>query len=165
MTITTITPQKEKRTLKSFFPIVEWLPKYKSSWLRFDVIAALTVWALVVPEAMAYAGIAGMPPEAGLYAAPLALIGYAIFGTSKHLNVGPSSTVAALSFSVVVGLAGKKRPERPAVAAHDEELVFPRRCRIGTKGDRRPVRRPVWAEVVAPSAGQPLHIPTSAFTT
>ena len=52
---------------------------------------------------MAYAGIAGMPPEAGLYAAPLALIGYAIFGTSKHLNVGPSSTVAALSFSVVAG--------------------------------------------------------------
>ena len=105
MTTTTITPQKEKRTLKSYFPIVEWLPKYKSSWLRPDLIAALTVWALVVPEAMAYAGIAGMPPEAGLYAAPLALIGYAIFGTSKHLNVGPSSTVAALSFSVVAGLA------------------------------------------------------------
>ena len=46
-----------------------------------------------------------MPPEYGLYAAPLALIGYAIFGTSRHLNVGPSSTVAALSFGVVVGLA------------------------------------------------------------
>ena len=105
MTTTTITPTKEKRTLKSFFPIVEWLPKYKVSWLRFDVIASLTVWALVVPEAMAYAGIAGMPPEYGLYAAPLALIGYAIFGTSKHLNVGPSSTVAALSYSVVIGLA------------------------------------------------------------
>jgi len=91
--------------LRSFFPIVSWLPKYKISWLRFDFIAALTVWALVVPEAMAYAGIAGMPPEACLYAAPLALIGYAIFGTSKHLNVGPSSTVAALSFSVVAGMA------------------------------------------------------------
>jgi high affinity sulfate transporter 1 len=105
MTTTTITPQKTKRTFKSFFPIVEWLPKYQTSWLRFDLIAALTVWALVVPEAMAYAGIAGMPPEYGLYAAPLALIGYAIFGTSRHLNVGPSSTVAALSFSVIVGLA------------------------------------------------------------
>jgi high affinity sulfate transporter 1 len=53
---------------------------------------------------MAYAGIAGMPPEYGLYAAPLALLGYAIFGTSKQLNVGPSSTVAALSFSVIAGL-------------------------------------------------------------
>jgi high affinity sulfate transporter 1 len=54
---------------------------------------------------MAYAGIAGMPPETGLYAAMLALVGYAIFGTSKHLNVGPSSTVAALSFAVVTPLA------------------------------------------------------------
>jgi len=105
MTTTTITAQKPKRTLVSFFPIVGWLPKYQSAWLRPDLIAALTVWALVVPEAMAYAGIAGVPPEYGLYAAPLALLGYAIFGTSRHLNVGPSSTVAALSFSVVVGLA------------------------------------------------------------
>ena len=69
---------QSKRTLKSFFPILDWLPKYQSSWLRLDVIAALTLWALLVPEAMAYAGIAGMPPETGLYAAPLALIAYAI---------------------------------------------------------------------------------------
>ena len=104
MTVTTLTKQKSKRTLKSFFPIVSWLPKYKTSWLSPDTIAALTVWALLVPEAMAYAGIAGMPPEYGLYAAPLALLGYAIFGTSKHMNVGPSSTVAALSFSTLAGL-------------------------------------------------------------
>ena len=105
MTTTTLKPQKRKRTLKSFFPILEWLPKYQSTWFRLDVIAALTLWALLVPEAMAYAGIAGMPPETGLYAAPLALLGYAIFGTSKHLNVGPSSALAALSLSVVIGFA------------------------------------------------------------
>ena len=104
MTTTTLTRQKSKRTLKSFFPILSWLPKYNKSWLQPDTIAALTVWALLVPEAMAYAGIAGMPPEYGLYAAPLALLGYAIFGTSRHLNVGPSSTVAALSFSTIAGL-------------------------------------------------------------
>jgi high affinity sulfate transporter 1 len=104
MTTTTLTRQKPKRTIKTFFPIVSWLPKYKASLLQPDTIAALTVWALLVPEAMAYAGIAGMPPEYGLYAAPLALLGYAIFGTSKHLNVGPSSTVAALSFSIIAGL-------------------------------------------------------------
>ena len=74
--------------IRSFVPILEWLPKYKKAWLRWDLIAALTVWALLVPEAMAYAGIAGMPPEAGLYAAPLALLGYAIFGTSRQLNGG-----------------------------------------------------------------------------
>jgi high affinity sulfate transporter 1 len=104
MTITTLTRQKSKRTFRSFFPILSWLPKYNKSWLRPDTIAALTVWALLVPESMAYAGIAGMPPEYGLYAAPLALLGYAIFGTSKHMNVGPSSTVAALSFSTLAGL-------------------------------------------------------------
>jgi len=59
--------QKEsKSTLKSFIPILEWLPKYDKSWLKLDAIAALTVWALLVPEGMAYAGIAGMPPETGL---------------------------------------------------------------------------------------------------
>ena len=105
MAANTLTRQKTKRTFKSFIPIVEWLPKYQMSYLRPDIIAALTVWALLVPEAMAYAGIAGMPPETGLYAAPLALIGYAIFGTSKHMSVGPSSTVAALSLSVVVAFA------------------------------------------------------------
>ncbi|NCF65131.1 MAG: sulfate permease [Chloroflexi bacterium] len=104
MTTNTTTQQKSRRSLKSFFPILDWLPKYQSSWLRLDIIAALTLWALLVPEAMAYAGIAGMPPETGLYAAPLALIAYAIFGTSKQLDVGPSSAVAALSFSVVAGL-------------------------------------------------------------
>lgn len=101
MTTTTLTRRKARRTLRTFLPILSWLPTYRTAWLQPDTIAALTVWALLVPEAMAYAGIAGMPPEYGLYAAPLALLGYAIFGTSKHLNVGPSSTVAALSFSVI----------------------------------------------------------------
>jgi high affinity sulfate transporter 1 len=90
--------------VKSYLPILAWLPNYNREWLRPDIIAALTLWALLVPEAMAYAGIAGMPPETGLYAAPLAMIAYAIFGSSRHLNVGPSSAVAALSLSVVAAL-------------------------------------------------------------
>ena len=90
----------------SYFPIAGWLPDYERSWLRADAIAAATVWALLVPEAMAYASLAGMPPETGLWTAPLALLGYAVFGTSKQLNVGPSSTVAVLSLSVVAPIAG-----------------------------------------------------------
>ena len=97
--------------MKSYFPILDWLPTYQKEWLRPDIIAALTLWAVLVPEAMAYAGIAGMPPETGLYAAPLALVAYAIFGTSRHLDVGPSSAVAALSFSIVAGLAVAGSPE------------------------------------------------------
>jgi len=116
MTTNTVPQQGSNRTLKSFLPILSWLPKYQKTWLRGDVIAAFTLWALLVPEAMAYAGIAGMPPETGLYAAPLALIAYAIFGTSKHLDVGPSSAVAALSFSVVVGLG--------AVAGSEEFIIL-----------------------------------------
>ena len=97
-----ISREKTVKGIKSFVPIVEWLPKYQKEWLRPDVIAAFTIWALLVPEAMAYATLAGLPPEAGLYAAPLAMIGYAIFGTSRQLVVGPSSTVAVMS-AVVVG--------------------------------------------------------------
>jgi high affinity sulfate transporter 1 len=111
MTTTKFVRQRKNRTIRSFFPILEWLPRYQTSFLRVDLIAALTVWALLVPEAMAYAGIAGMPPETGLYAVTLALLGYAIFGTSRHLHVGPSSTVAALSLSVVAGFAAVGSPE------------------------------------------------------
>ena len=100
-------PPEEKTILQRYLPIVDWLPKYRwGQWIRFDLLAALTVWALLVPEAMAYAGIAGVSPEVGLVTAPLALIGYAIFGSSKHLFVGPSSTVAILSASIVAPLAG-----------------------------------------------------------
>jgi len=109
--MTALKPQNNKRTLKSLVPIIDWLPRYDKSWLRWDVIAALTVWALLVPEAMAYAGIAGMPPQTGLYTAPLALLGYALFGSSRHLNVGPSSTVAILSFAIIGGMAVAGGPE------------------------------------------------------
>ena len=101
-----LTRPEEKTPLQRYLPIVEWFPRYQWRNLRFDVIAALTVWALLVPEAMAYAGIAGVSPEVGLVTAPLALLGYAVFGSSKHLFVGPSSTVAIISASVVAPLAG-----------------------------------------------------------
>lgn len=111
MTTTENTKHTLMQTVKSSVPILAWLPTYQKQWLRGDVIAALTLWALLVPEAMAYAGIASMPPETGLYAAPLALIAYAIFGSYRRLNVGPSSAVAALSFSVIAGLAVAGSPE------------------------------------------------------
>ena len=95
---------KAKRFIHRHLPITEWLPAYKREWLTGDVIAGLTVWALLVPEALAYADIAGVPVQYGLYAAPLALIAYAMFGTSRRLFVGPSATVAAVSAAVVAPL-------------------------------------------------------------
>src|SRR5512133_3282107 len=70
-----------------------------------DLVAGLTVWAVLVPEALAYASIAGVSPVVGLYAAPGALILYAAFGSSRHLVTGPMSATAALSAAAVADFA------------------------------------------------------------
>jgi sulfate permease, SulP family len=77
------------------------LQGYQRSWLPKDLVAGLTVWAVLVPEALAYASIAGVSPEVGLYAAPAALLFYAALGSSRHLVVGPMSATAALSAAAV----------------------------------------------------------------
>ena len=77
---------------------------YDRRWLRGDLVAGLTVWAVLVPESLAYASIAGVSPVIGLYAAPAALILYAAFGSSRHLIVGPMSATAALSAATVADL-------------------------------------------------------------
>lgn len=87
-------------------PIFESLQGYQRGWLRPDIIAGLTVWAVLVPEALAYASIAGVPPVVGLYAAVPALVLYALAGSSRHLVVGPMSATAALSAAIITPLAG-----------------------------------------------------------
>ena len=94
----------EHRRWPSLVPVT--LRGYRKGWLRGDLIAGLTVWAVLVPEAIAYATLAGAPPITGLYAAPAALVLYAIFGGSRQLVVGPMSTTAVLSASIVAGIAG-----------------------------------------------------------
>lgn len=92
--------------LARYLPILAWLPSYDRKLIRFDLIAAVTVAAFVVPEAMAYAGLAGLPPEAGLYAAMVASIVYALFGASRQLGVGPTSALSILAASSIGALAG-----------------------------------------------------------
>ncbi|MGH2598740.1 MAG: SulP family inorganic anion transporter, partial [Dehalococcoidia bacterium] len=87
------------------FGIFPSLHGYDRRWLRGDVIAGLTVWAVLVPEALAYATIAGVSPVVGLYAAPPALLLYAVFGSSRHLVVGPMAATAALSAAAVADFA------------------------------------------------------------
>ncbi len=79
---------------------------YQRDWIRGDLIAGLTVWAVLVPEALAYASIAGVSPVVGLYAAPAALVLYALFGSSKHLIVGPMAATAALSAAAIAQIGG-----------------------------------------------------------
>ena len=86
-------------------PILRWAGSYERSWLRGDVIAGVTVAALVIPKALGYAGIANVPIENGLYAAAAGTILYALFGTSRQVSTGPSSTLAAIAGSAVI-LAG-----------------------------------------------------------
>ena len=91
--------------LARYIPAVGWLSTYSRSWLRSDILAGLTVWALLVPEGMAYAELAGMPPEAAFFTIPGALLGYALFGTSRQAIVGPTSAIAIMSAAIVASLA------------------------------------------------------------
>ena len=86
-------------------PVFSSLVPYDRPWLRGDVVAGLTVWAVLVPEALAYASIAGVSPVVGLYAAPAALVLYAAFGSSRHLVTGPMAATAALSAAAVADLS------------------------------------------------------------
>ena len=81
------------------------LRPYRPAWLTADLLAGLTVWAVLVPESLAYASIAGVSPVVGLYAAPPALVLYAAFGSSRYLITGPMSATAALSAAAVADLA------------------------------------------------------------
>jgi len=86
-------------------PSTQWIRTYRwKKWLRLDVVAGISVAALLIPESLGYASIAGVPPEVGLYAAPLALLAYAILGRSTVLVVAASSSTAAVSASIVAGL-------------------------------------------------------------
>ncbi len=96
-----MTARTRSRQLPDYLPALKWLPHYERKWLSNDLVAGLSVWALLVPQGIAYSSIAGVPPQYGLYTALAALIGYAIFGTSKQLVTGPSATVAAVSFTVI----------------------------------------------------------------
>jgi sulfate permease, SulP family len=82
-----------------------WVRGYRRAWLRPDVVAGVVVWSVVVPQAVAYAQIAGLPPQVGLMAAPGALIGYALLGTSRSLVVSATTATAAVSAAAVGALA------------------------------------------------------------
>ncbi len=88
-----------------YLPALYWLRTYRRKWLRADVLGGLTVWAVLIPEAMAYAGIAGVPPLMGLYTVPLPLFCYALFGSSRLMVVGPDSATALLSAGIIGSMA------------------------------------------------------------
>ena len=92
----------QSRRLSSYLPIVGVIRSYDRRWLRGDLIAGVTVAALIVPKNLGYAGIAGIPLQNGLYAAAAGAILYPIFGTSRQISIGPSSGLAAVAASAVL---------------------------------------------------------------
>jgi high affinity sulfate transporter 1 len=87
--------------IRSALPVITWLPQYQRSWLRSDLVAGLTLAAYAVPVSVAYASLAGLPPQAGLYCYLLGGIAYAAFGTSRQLAIGPTSAISILIGSAV----------------------------------------------------------------
>ncbi|KAM4583739.1 sodium-independent sulfate anion transporter isoform 2-T2 [Odontesthes bonariensis] len=90
-------------TLKAWLPILSWLPRYRLKYLQMDLLAGLTVGLTTVPQALAYAEVAGLPVQCGLYSAFMGGFIYTLLGTSKDVTLGPTAIMSLLCFSVVGG--------------------------------------------------------------
>ncbi|NIZ09920.1 SulP family inorganic anion transporter [Pseudooceanicola sp. HF7] len=95
------------RSLSRYMPILDWGRRYDRATFRNDMIAALIVTIMLIPQSLAYALLAGLPPEAGLYASILPIVLYAIFGTSGALAVGPVAVVSLLTASALGQVAAQ----------------------------------------------------------
>lgn len=95
-----------RQRLAGLAPGLVVLRGYRRDWLRVDLVAGLTVGAMLIPQSMAYAELAGMPPEYGFYAVIAPLVVYTVVGTSRHLGVGPEPGTAILAASGVGAIAG-----------------------------------------------------------
>jgi SulP family sulfate permease len=93
--------------VRNLLPILDWLPAYRRAWLLPDFLAGLAVWAVMVPEGMAYSGIVGVPPIVGLYTIVPPLIAYALFGTSRLLVVGPDTATGLISALTIGAIAAQ----------------------------------------------------------
>jgi len=91
---------------KAFFPPAQWLPIYERRWLGADLVAGITLAAYAIPVSLAYAALAGLPPQVGIYGYLLGGLGYALFGSSRHLAVGPTSAISLMVGGAIGQMAG-----------------------------------------------------------
>lgn len=97
--------------LQRYFPILSWGKQYNKETATSDLVAAIIVTIMLIPQSLAYALLAGLPPEVGLYASIAPLVAYAIFGTSRALAVGPVAVVSLMTASAVGELASQGTPQ------------------------------------------------------
>ena len=91
---------------KVLLPPAQWLPEYQTPWLGADLLAGVTLAAYAIPVSLAYAGLAGLPPQVGIYGYLLGGVGYALLGSSRHLAVGPTSAISLMVGGTLAQMAG-----------------------------------------------------------
>src|SRR3954452_19118826 len=99
-------PSDHRASWLRFFPPSGWLAAYRGEWLPSDAVAGVTLAAYAMPVSLACAGLAGLPPQVGIYGYMLGGIGYALFGSSRQLAVGPTSAISLMIAGSVGALAG-----------------------------------------------------------
>jgi MFS superfamily sulfate permease-like transporter len=92
---------------KAIFPPAQWVPTYQARWLKDDLFAGITLAAYAIPVALAYATLAGLPPQVGVYGYLLGGLGYAMFGSSRHLAIGPTSAISLTNLTTQVVTVGE----------------------------------------------------------
>ncbi len=114
---------------RAAFPPAQWLPGYRPQWLAHDAIAGITLAAYAIPVSLAYASLAGLPPEVGIYCYLLGGLFYALFGSSRQLAIGPTSAISRLVGVTIAGMAGGD-PARWAAIAALTAIVIAAMCLI-----------------------------------
>src|SRR6185312_7329545 len=102
--------------LSQWLPGAHVLASYKRSWLRRDIVAGIVLTTLLVPQGMAYAQLAGLPPITGLYTTILCLVGYAVFGPSRILVLGPDSSLGPMIAATILPIVGSNGDPGRAIA-------------------------------------------------
>ncbi len=105
------------RGLTAVLPPLEWLPRYQRTWLASDVVAGATLAAYAIPVSLAYASLAGLPPHYGIYCYLVGGVGYALFGTSRQLAIGPTAAISMLVGTTVAGMAEGDSARKAGIAA------------------------------------------------
>lgn len=111
------------RRLAQLLPVIDWLPHYRMAWLGPDLIAGVTLAAYAIPVAMAYAALAGLTPQAGLYCYIFSGIAYALFASSRHLSIGPTAAISVMVASVVGTMAAGDLSAYATIAAMTAGMV------------------------------------------
>jgi SulP family sulfate permease len=102
--------------LRRYFPILDWWRRYDRATLTSDLVAAVIVTIMLIPQSIAYALLAGLPAQVGLYASIAPLVAYAVFGTSRTLAVGPVAVISLMTATAASGVAAQGSPEYVAAA-------------------------------------------------